>query len=276
MLRVIIISLSFLWTIYSPAIAQAELIEGTFESGGHHFHFEGLSNLKYPFLRMTAEPLLLITHASYYWDHGHLTWPGIGVLVNYFRARDLPLKYLAAIEERSLTSDVALKLAQLYFPPGLGAEDIYPYQGDSHRIITLGQHVVIAGGNFTICACNTARSVMALSEGPEPLHIHYAMDAIYEGQMGIQLTLAELSDRLNDANFMAYLKDQYFNPEPKETDALQDTLPCRDPHLFALDRKFKYLIYRQGHRIGQFGQGETQLILHFESAAETVRQLEEH
>ena len=264
MLRVIIISLSCLWTVCLPIQVHAEVIEGKFESGGHQFQYEGLSNLKYPFLRLSDEPLLLITHSSQYWDARHITWPGITLLVSFFRNHNLPLKYMAAIEERGAINDMASKLANLYFPPGVTTQDIYPYQGDSHRIITLGQHIVIAGGNFTICACNTARSAIALSETLKPLHIHYAMDAIYEGQMGVQLKLLEISNRLDDVAFLRYLQDQYFN---------QDTLPCKEPSLYALDRQFSYEIYRSGKWIGRYGQGLTPVVLHFENSQETLRQL---
>lgn len=264
MLRVIFISLSMLWTICNPTQGHAELSEGHFESGGHQFHFEGISNFQYPFLRLGPEPLLLITHSSAYWDRGHVTWAGIEDLVRFFRNRGLPLKYMAAIEERSFNNDTALKLANLYFPPGITSDDIYPYQGDSHRIITVGQHVVIAGGNFTICACNTVRSIIALSEAYEPLHLHFAMDAIYEGRMGVQLTLQQISETLDNASFLRYLKAQYFN---------DDTLPCKDPSLYALDRQFSYRIYRRGQWIGDQGQGSTKVILHFEDTKETLRQL---
>lgn len=264
MLRVIFISLSMLWTICSPIQSQAELSEGQFESGGHQFHFEGISSFQYPFLRLNAEPLLLITHSSAYWDRNHVTWAAIEELVQFFRTYNFPLKYMAAIEERSFNNDIALKLAHLYFPPGITSEDIYPYQGDSHRIITLGQHVVIAGGNFTICACNTTRSIIALSETQAPLHIHYAMDAIYEAQMGVQLTLQQISDHLDNPSFLRYLKDKYFN---------DDGLPCKDPSLYALDRQFSYEIYRLGQWVGHYGQGSTTVTLHFENTQETLRQL---
>ncbi len=264
MLRVRIISLSMLWAVCSPIKGQAEIIEGNFQSGGHQFQFEGISSFPYPLLKMGTEPLLLITHSSTYWDRNHITWAGIEELVRYFRARSLPLKYLAAIEERSFHNDTALKLANLYFPPGITADDIYPYQGDSHRIITSGQHVVIAGGNFTICACNTARAIIALSEALEPLQIHYAMAAIYEGQMGIQLTLKKISEHLDNASFLRYLQAQYFN---------DDTLPCKEPSLYSLDRKFSYEIYRSGQWVGRHGQGLTSVVLHFEDGQETLRQL---
>lgn len=207
MLRVIFIILSMLWTICSSIKGHAELSEGNFESGGHQFHFEGISTFQYPFLRLGPEPLLLITHSSVYWDRGHVTWAGIEDLVHFFRDRGLPLKYMAAIEERSFNNDTALKLANLYFPPGITSDDIYPYQGDSHRIITLG---------------------------------------------------------LDNASFLRYLKAQYFN---------EDTLLCKDPSLYALDRQFSYHIYRQGQWIGDEGQGSTRVILHFEDTKETLRQL---
>ena len=267
MSRVRIIILSCLLTVYLPTLASAELIKGSFVSAGHQFQFDGLANLKYPFLKINNDLLLLITHSSHFWDAGQITWPGTNLIVNSFRSHNLPLKYLAAIEERVRSSDVAAKLAQTYYPPGISVKDIYPYQGDSHRIITTGQHIVIAGGNFTLCACNTVRSAIALSETHDPLHIHYAMDAIYEGQLGMQMTLLEISNRLDDAAFLRYLQEQYFNA---------DTLPCKQPSLYALDRQFSYEIFRSGKSIGRSGPGLIPVVLHFENTQETLRQLGLH
>ena len=131
-------------------------------------------------------------------------------------------------------------------------------------MITTGQHIVIAGGNFTICACSTVRSIIALSESPLPLQIHLAMDAIYEGQKGVLLTLKEISDRLDDDAFLKYLTQDYFN---------QDTLPCKEPSLFALNRQFSYEIYRSQKLIGRINSGPNLVILHFEDSYETLRQL---
>ncbi len=264
MLRVIFIRLVFLWTLLAPILGAADLMEGVFESGGNQFYYEGISTFKYPFLKLTPHPTLLITHASHYWDTKHHTWPAIESLVKTFRNQKLPIKYLAAIEERSFVNHVDLKLTGLYFPPGINQDDLYPFQGDSHRMIATGQHLVIAGGNFTICACSTVRSIIALSESPAPLQIHFAMDAIYEGQNGVLLTLKEISERLDDEAFIKYLKLEYFN---------QDTLPCKEPSLFALHRQFSYEIYRSQKLIGRFNGGPNLVILHFEDSLETLRQL---
>lgn len=250
----------------SSQLGQAsELIEGDFESGGHQFHYEGLSNMKYPFLKLQKKPLLLVTHSSIYWDGDHRTWRGTGALVAAFRANNFPVKYLAVIEERSPRVSPELKAQGLYFPPGILAADLYPFQGDSHRIITTGTHVVIAGGNFTICACSTVRSVIALSESPQALNIHYAMDAIYEGEKGVFSTLQEISERMDDPQFFKYLRDQYFNA---------DALPCHQASLKTLNRKFNYDIFRGGRLIGRYGKGATHVILHFRSSAETLNDLD--
>ena len=264
MLRVIIINLALISTLLSFAVNAGELIEGNFESGGHQFSFEGISNFKYPFLKLNPEPALIVTHASSYWDPMHYTWPAIKILVSSFRKNKLSLKYMAAIEERSQANAADLKAANTYFPPGINSDDLYPFQGDSHRMIATGHHVVIAGGNFTICACGTVRSIIALSEAKGPLNIHYAMDGIYEGEKGKVYTLLEISKRYDDANFLKYLDESYFN---------EDSLPCKEASLFALDRKFSYEIYRGKKRIGHRGKSKDLVILRFETSSEILKEL---
>ncbi len=268
MLRVIIISLFFISSVLFSTVNAAELIEGVFESGGHKFSFEGVSIFKYPFLVLDKKPTLLVTHSSIYWDQNHATWPGTEALIEAFKKNNLTYKYLAAIEERSTISDAALKSENKYFPGGITVGDLYPFQGDSHRMIATHSDIVISGGNFTICACSTVRSIIALAETTEPLRIHFAMDAIYEGQNGKLLRLSEISDRYNDQEFLNYLRENYFN---------EDTLPCKEASLFALDRKFSYDVYRNkkflGHLFSHLGGSDNRVVLDFKSSAEIIQQI---
>lgn len=235
-----------------------KVVEQTFTSGGHRFHVEFMDSFPYPFVTFDQQQLLLITHNSKYWDSQKKTWSGTEELVNYFSLSKLPYVYMADIQDR------AQKLTPNYFPKGVSAENLYPFQGDSHRIVFKGHDVVIAGGNFTICACQTARSVIALSETKEILNIHYAMNAIYEGQLGVFLTLEQISDKYSDDEFIAYLKTDYFNV---------DSLPCAESMMRALDRKFNYEIYRNNKLIGKLGSAGKTVRLNFSSSRDIVEAL---
>lgn len=235
-----------------------EVVEQTFNSGGHSFKVEFMDSFLYPNKLIDQSQLLLVTHNSKYWDNQQLTWSGTEELVRYFVGRNLPYLYMADIQDRGQ------KLTPNYFPKGVSEKNIYPFQGDSHRIVMRGNDIVIAGGNFTICACQTARSAIALSESKAVLNVHYAMDAIYEGQLGFQLTLAQISEKLSDDEFMSYLKTDYFN---------QDTLPCAESMLQALDRKFNYQIYRNNRLIGKVGSDGQTVILNFSSSKSVIESL---
>lgn len=263
MLGVIFIKLVMISTLFGAQAQGAEIVEGSFQSGGKTFTFEGVSTFKYPFLKLEKKPVLLVTHSSFYWDRNHATWPATESLVSGFKKSKLPVKYLAAIEERSDANDTMLKLENKYFPKGISKTDLHPFQGDSHRIVVTGSNVVIAGGNFTICACNTVRSIIALAESVLPLHIHYAMDAIYEGQDGKLLLLQEISSKLNDVEFLNYLVENYFH---------EDTLPCKEASLFT-KQKFSYDIYRDKKFIGHIGGKDNRVVLSFDTSAGIIQQL---
>lgn len=254
-MKIVALLITFMFVQISSA---GEVIEQIFNSGGHKFKVEFMDNFPYPAMTFEQSQLLLITHNSQYWDNQRQTWSGTEELVQYFSSKNLPYLYMADLQDRSQ------KLTPNYFPQGVTTDNLYPFQGDSHRIVMRGSDVVIAGGNFTICACQTARSVIALAQTKDVLNVHYAMDAIYEGQLGFQLTLAQISEKLSDAAFVAYLKTDYFN---------QDTLPCVESMLQALDRKFSYKIYRNNKLIGSIG-GEGQAVrLNFSSSRDVVQLL---
>lgn len=233
--------------------ARAEFIETEFTSGGHSFRAEGMTNFKYPFVTIADDHLLLITHASSYWDVNKVTWKGIKPLVDFFRDSNLPVKYLVSVHEK------AMKPA---YPAGISDKDLHPFQGDSHRIILRGKSLVMTGGNFTICACNATRSIIALSESQEALSVYFAMDGIYEGQKGVMRTLFDISNEKNDKEFMRYLQDAFFN---------RDGLPCKDPTLFAIDRTFHYKIYRNDQLVGSYGHGSTEVKLFFSSSRDIIQ-----
>ena len=94
--------------------------------------------------------------------------------------------------------------------------------------------------------------------------MHFALDGIYEGQMGMTKTLLELSNEMNDKKFMSYLKDAFFNI---------DGLPCKEPTLFTYDRSFFYKIYRQGKYIGSYGNGTTQVNFYFNLGRTIIQSL---
>ncbi len=252
-------TLALLITFMFVQISSAgEVVEQIFNSGGRSFKVEFMDSFPYPPRTVEQSQLLLITHNSQYWDNQRLTWSGTEKLVQYFAGKNLPYLYMADLQDRSQ------KLTANYFPKGVTADNLYPFQGDSHRIVMRGSDVVIAGGNFTICACQTARSVIALSETKGILNVHYAMDAIYEGQLGFQLTLAQISEKLSDDAFINYLKMDYFN---------QDTLPCVESMLQALDRKFNYEIYRNNKLVGNIGNEGQVVRLNFSSSRNVVELL---
>jgi len=253
--KIVALLITFMFVQLSAA---AEVVEQTFNSGGHRFKVEVMDNFQYPTMTFEQPQLLLITHNSQYWDNQRQTWNGTEKLVQYFAGNNLPYLYMADIQDRSQ------KLTPNYFPNGVTANNLYPFQGDSHRIVMRGSDVVITGGNFTICACQTARAVIALSETKAVLNVHYAMDAIYEGQQGFQLTLEKISEKLSDEAFIAYLKTAYFN---------QDTLPCVESLLQALDRKFKYEIYRKNKFIGKIGHEGQAVKLYFSTSHDVVQTL---
>lgn len=237
--------------------AHADFISTEFTSGGHSFRADGLTNFKYPFITIHEDNLLLVTHASTYWDNQKVTWAGISPLVKFFKQKNLPLKYLISIHEKSFQS-------ALTFPDDILQDDFHPFQGDSHRIVHRGKNFVLTGGNFTICACNAARSIIALSETRETLNVYFALDGIYEGQRGVTRTLMDISKEKDDAGFMKYLRDAFFNT---------DGLPCKDPSLFANDRSFAYQIYRNGKFIGSYGKGITPVKFFFNSSHEIIKKL---
>ena len=91
------------------------------------------------------------------------------------------------------------------------------------------------------------------------------MDGIYEGEKGKFYTLLEISKRYDDARFLKYLDESYFNEE--------DSLPCKEASLFALDRQFSYEIYRGKRRIGHRGNSKDVVLLHFENSFEILENL---
>ncbi len=252
-------TLALLITFMFVQISSAgEVVEQIFNSGGRSFKVEVMDSFSYPSRVFEQSQLLLVTHNSHYWDNQHQTWSGTEKLVQYFASKNLPYLYMADLQDRSQ------KLTANYFPKGVTADNLYPFQGDSHRIVMRGNDVVIAGGNFTICACQTARAVIALSETKGVLNVHYPMDAIYEGQLGFQLTLSQISEKLSDDAFIKYLKTDYFN---------QDTLPCVESMLQALDRKFNYEIYRNSKLIGKIGSEGQAVRLNFSSSHDVIQTL---
>lgn len=256
-MKIVAILIIFMFVQISTA---GEVVVQTFNSGGHSFKVEFMDSFPYPAMTIEQSQLLLVTHNSQYWDNHRRTWNGTEELVQYFASKNLPYLYMADLQDRSQ------KLTPNYFPKGVTANNLYPFQGDSHRIVMRGNDVVIAGGNFTICACQTARSIIALSENKGVLNVHYAMDAIYEGQLGFQLTLAQISEKLSDEAFIAYLKTDYFN---------QDTLPCAESLLQALNRKFNYQIYRNNKLIGNIGSVGQAVRLNFSSSHDVVQSLKQ-
>lgn len=236
------------------SLAHSSFFETEFTSGGHKFKAEGMSNFKYPFVVIPDQHLLLVTHASTYWDSNKLTWSGITPLIEYFRSRNLPLKYLVSVHEKASTSSES-------YPSGIRVQDLHPFQGDSHRIVLQGESLVMTGGNFTICACNATRSIIALSESQGTLNIYFVMDGIYEGEGGVTKTLLDISAEKNHQEFMNYLMDSFFN---------RDGLPCKEATLFALDRTFRYEIHRHQKRIGHYGSGKNLVKMHFITATQVL------
>jgi hypothetical protein len=247
-----------LFLLLGSCLAHASLSTREFVSGGSRFRSEEGSNFKYPFWYINEDKLLLITHSSIYWDQNKRTWEGIKLLADHFQ--DHSMRYLVSSQERA----VSLASNAPFYPPGVNDEDLYPFQGDSHRIVTRGDQLVIAGGNFTICACNAARSAIALSETVESLNVYFPLDAVYEGELGTLKTLEEISERYTDHGFMKYLRENFFN---------SDGLPCKEATLFAIDKKFSFTVFRQGRLIGTFGKGSDSVILHFDKTAEVIKKL---
>ncbi len=255
---VMIRSLVFTLSLILGQFAYADLVTTEFSSGGHSYRAEGLSNFKYPFITIHEDTLLLVTHASTYWDNQKVTWPGINPLIKFFKDKNLPLKYLVSLHEKSFQSSLS-------FPDRIIQDDFHPFQGDSHRIILRGKNLILTGGNFTICACNAARSIIALSETSETLNVYFVLDGIYEGQQGITRTLFDISEEKNDNGFIKYLRNSFFN---------SDGLPCKDPSLFVLDRSFIYRIYRNGKFIGSYGNGRTPVNFFFKSSHDIIKVLQ--
>lgn len=245
-----------LWSL----LAHADISVREFVSGGFRFRAEEGRKLQYPFWYSHDEELLLITHSSIYWDQNKRTWKGARLLIDHFQSRGQKMRYLVAIQERALSLNSGVD----FFPTGVTAKDLHPFQGDSHRIVARGNTLVIAGGNFTICACNAARSAIALAESNGALNVYFPLDAVYEGEAGTLKTLEEISERYNDRGFMQYLKKYFFN---------EDGLPCKEASLFAIDKKFSFTIYRHGRKIGSLGKSSTEVILHFDSSAEVIEKL---
>lgn len=245
-------------TLLLQTALAGEIVEENFVTGNYHFSVEVMSNLPYPFVSVETKKVLLITHNSAYWDNNKITWSGTEKLVQHFKTINQPYYYLADIVDRSQSSNPQ------YFPRGISAKNLYPYQGDSHRIVFQGSDAVIAGGNFTICACQTARSLIGLSQNQDTLNIYYVVDAIYEGHSGGAVTLEKLTAAMSDAELLDYLTKNYFN---------EDTLPCPESFFKALDRSFKYQIYRNNKFIGNFGQGKTPVSLHFLSSEAVILRL---
>jgi hypothetical protein len=243
------------------SLAFAEIVEFEFTSGGHSFKAEGLSNMKYPWSTVENENFLMVTHASTYWDKEKETWKGIDSLVQFFKEKNYPYKYLATVHELAMEK---ARPDEVTFPPGLTRSDVHPFQGDSHRIVLKGKNIVSAGGNFTICACNATRSALALSQTKGEINVFFPLDAVYEGEKGKFRTLAEISARYQDKDFITYLGEEFFHV---------DTLPCKQPTLYALDRTFRYKIYRSGKFIGTYGAGKTPVKMHFDSSENVIRSL---
>ncbi|MFP5385273.1 MAG: hypothetical protein ACLGHN_04295 [Bacteriovoracia bacterium] len=254
----------FLLLFFLSFSVKAEFIEIEYTSGGHQIRLEGLSNFKYPLVSVEEDKLLLVTHASKYWDTQGMTWKGISPLIRYFNENHLPLKTLVSIHEKAIYQNAEDQ--DSYFPNGTSVESFHPFQGDSHRIVFKGRNVVVAGGNFTICACNALRSVIAHSETKETLNVFLPLDGIYEGQGGRLRTLHEISNENDDRKFLQYLIEDFFNA---------DGLPCKEPSLYSLDRSFTYRIFRKGKFIGRFGEGKTLVRIYFEGSDQIIRKLED-
>ncbi|WII71666.1 hypothetical protein QJS83_14450 [Bdellovibrio sp. 22V] len=240
----------------SNSAFAGEVIDHVFTSGGYTYKATIMDSFPYPFVTVTSDKVLLITHNSTYWDREQITWRGTAKLAAFFRQQNFSLFYLADIQDRAHIAK------ENYLPVPIAANEVYPFQGDTHRIIMQGRHVVIAGGNFTVCACQTTRSVIALAQ-TQDLNVHLAMDAIYEGVGGQTLTLKEISDKLNDEQFLQYLKQDYFNP---------DFLPCPEA-LLTTNRTFKYRIYRHDKFLGEVGNGTTSVHLYFADSEAVVQRL---
>ena len=243
---------------------KAEFISLEYSSGGHQFRLEGLSNLKYPVVTVNEDKLLLVTHASKYWDPERVTWKGISPLISYFNHKRLPYKTLVSIQEKGIFHSSDDKFS--YFPGGTLESSLHPFQGDSHRIVFRGRNVIVAGGNFTICACNALRSVIAHSETQEALNVFLPLDGIYEGQSGKTRTLLAISNENDEKSFLHYLVNEFFNV---------DGLPCKEPGLYALDRSFSYRLYRKGKFIGKYGEGKSLVKIYFEESDKIIKTLED-
>ena len=123
-----------------------------------------------------------------------------------------------------------------------------------------GQHVSILGGNFTECACNAVRSLIAFSN--KNLTIEFRTDAIYEindpsvlttDQLATvptssirSRTLAQLMTRMSDEMFMDFLRRDFIAP---------DGLPCPEFTPAAVSRagSYHYAVFRAGRFLGQIG-----------------------
>lgn len=252
----------FLLLILSFSV-KAEFVSLEYSSGGHRFRLEGFSKFKYPMVTVEEDKLLLVTHASTYWDPEGITHKGITPLINYFNQNRLPYKTLVSIQEKGIYHSSPVHIA--YFPEGTLESSLHPFQGDSHRIVMRGRNVVVAGGNFTICACNAIRSVIAHSESGDVLNVFLPLDGIYEGQSGRIRTLLDISNENDGKSFLQYLIKDFFN---------SDGLPCKEPGLFALERSFSNHLYRKGKFIGKYGKGKSLVRFYFEESDKIIRTLD--
>ena len=231
---------------------------------GAVIHAAKLNDFEYPFVAVTSPAFALVVHASPFWEPVSWIQADLNAAINEVKRSSVPVVVMASREERAAPQF-------LNFVTTISPTRILPYEGDSHRITFTGQKVMILGGNFTECACDAVRSLIAFSNGP--LKVEFLSRAIYEIADPTTISrdrldqlpasrirsrrLADVLSIMSDQELLDYLKADYIAP---------DGLPCPDfkTPFVTRSQNYRYDVFRRGRHIGHIGDFGRAIELRFD------------
>lgn len=196
---------------------------------------------------------LIVTHASNYWDPEHLVRAPINNLIRSFKERNLPVFGLISEPLTQVEADPSS------FPDLFNQIRLAKSWGGEHSFGDGIDTFVMTGGNLLACSCKSIRSILEQSSSQHTKQFYLVMDALYEyGSNSVvpweisqyKKRIDQLSLLMSDEDFMRFVKKDYQCRNYKG-----ETWP-----------EGKYLVYRHGKFLGEFGSGTRVVHFRFELA----------
>ncbi|HXH29855.1 MAG TPA: hypothetical protein VNJ01_03515 [Bacteriovoracaceae bacterium] len=136
---------------------------------------------------------VIISHATRKWDEDDSSRAGVQALARF--ANLFRITSLAAVHEGATTDP---REAGDYFVSQKDVNHVYVSGAGQHKIrYVQARNIFIAGGNLTLCLCETIRDIVRGARIPRqrPLNLYLVQDAIYDWDSSFDPITANTVDR---------------------------------------------------------------------------------